>query len=403
MGNHIENFIKENNFQEVSILESNSANFFFKNNPDKLYGISSNMFFMKFGMKTFFKKLPFVFQDEIILTVEERRQKRKNDYANKELLLELYLGVHIFLRDDQMKSISNESQKRSWYKKQEHKACDDNNDNKRITTGTIAEKAVEIFTKTKTTDFSAPTQHSSDFQVADNQELNFGVKGSDEFNVYTIIETPAPHDEIICTNIKRYNRSGGHVSCRGFVRKENLNNRKYHSRNVITDNNLLAKSIFAQTKIGFIPQKEILIPFYSNNEINFNPNNNSHYIASNLAIDCDVDFRNLSPDFIKNFENHIKNNNSTILYVHMNSLGLQTLKQLPYFYERPKNKEQEDRIIALENFAMNYGVGVVFYDRFHKNAHITQYAPKNDKYLYGILYSNGYIKPLKRTEKGNKS
>lgn len=399
MSIHIEKFIKENDFQKITPAEFDIANKFFSDFPTKHYGISSDIFFVKLGSQIYFKRLPFTFQNEIILTVKNRHYKRTKDYQNKDKLLSLFTGVHLFLNDNEINQISDEALKRSEYKRIEHRHGDNRDDNKRIKTGTIAEKAIENFTNTKTTDFSAPSFNSKSFQVADNLELNVGVKGSDEYNVYCVIENPAPHNEIICTNIKRYDRQGAHICCRGYASKEDLNNPVFKTRNALTDNGLLAKSIIAETKIGFNPDSETLIPFYSNNEINFNQNNPKLYNARNIAFDKNIDFRNLSTDFITNFEEAIKGNDSTIIYVHMNSLGLQTLKQLPYFYEKPKTKEQKERIVAFESFAMKYGLGVVFYDRFHKNASKRQYAPKNDKYLFGLIYSNGYIQPLRKAIK----
>jgi hypothetical protein len=397
----IEKFIKDNEFREITSAEQSIANRFFSNYPDKSYGILSDTFLIKYGSKIYYKKLPFNFDNETILTTFQRQEKRKRDYKDKQTLFELFNGIHVFLSVQELNKISQEATIRSIYKKQEHRICDDRNDNKRITTGTISEKAVEILTKTKTTDFSAPSLKSSNFQVADNTELSIGVKGSDEYNVYTIIETPAPYNEIICTNIKRHKRKGAHVCCRGFVKKDDLNNPEYKTRNVITDNGLLAKSILAQTKTGFAPKSEIIVPFYSINEINFNVHNNRFYDTFNIAFEKNIDFRNLSANLTKNFESIVKNSKSTIIYVHMNSIGLKTLKQLPYFYENPNTEEQEERIIALENFAMKYGLGVVFYDDFHKKALKTQYAPKNDKYLYALMYSDGHILPLRKTVKEN--
>ena len=364
-----------------------------KRNYKTYYGLADDILFIEVDGKCFCKALPVNLDGEIIQKHRER-YITQNSWA-REQLPEIYSGIHIFLDEETTNKVAEESVKRGTYKKVEHKKGDNTDNEHRINTGSICEMAFEIFSGTKTTDFSKPSYDSQDFKVADNQELNIGVKSCEQYNGAYIIETDVKRNEILSTRIKRDIRTGSHIVCRGITSKQNLSNKLFQSRNSLIEDSICAKSVFFNTKIGFAVEQKDIDMFYSLNEINHNTNNNKLYIAKNIIIDRAVNFGCLSDEFIKTFEEEIENSDTNIVYVNVNSLGFSSLKTFAYQYE----KTDSETVDAFEKFAIKYKLGVIFYDnnemRYRTaNPLIKQNYPNfdSDNYLVGKIDATGHMK-----------
>lgn len=369
------------------------------------YGLADDILFIEVDNTCFCKQLPVTLDGEIIKKHKER-YAIQNSWA-REQLPEIYSGIHIFLDEETTNKVAEESQKRGAYKKEEHKKGDNTDNEHRINTGSICEMAFEVFSGTKTTDFSQPSYNSKDFEVADNQDLNIGVKSCEQYNGAYIIETKAKRNELLCTRTKRELRNGSHIICRGITYKQNLINRQFQSRNSLIEDSICAKSVFFNTKIGFIAEQKDIDMFYSLNEINHNPNNNKRYVAKNIIIDRNVNFSCLSEDFVKTFEEEIRESDTNIVYVNVNSLGFSSLKSFAYQYE----KTDSETIDSFEQFAIKYKLGVIFYDnnemRYRTaNATIKNHYPNfdSDNYLVGKIDKNGQMKrPMNGIRQGHKN
>jgi hypothetical protein len=357
-------------------------------NKDKTYGIVDDTLFIFYKDNLYCRDLPLVCDGEQVLT-HKQRWKTVADWSKNEKH-NIYKGIHIFINEELAKIVSDTAKERAKYKETEHRKGDNYKDARRVETGNTGEMAFEIFSSTKTTDFSSASSDSSKFEVVDNNELGLGVKSGRPHIATQVIKTTTTDDEllmVLAREDKLKNRVGKHVICRGVVNNKTLHNTQYLTRNTLIDDSLLAKSLFFSTKIGAKFGQESLTLFYSLNRINRNPKNNKIYTGKNLVIDKNVDFSNLTPSFISKFEESTKSANTTIIYIDVTSLGFINFNDFVINYLHTENSQ----IIGLEQFAAKYGVGVVFYDETtvwnYKTQNVLSY--KIDPYLIGKLFANG--------------
>lgn len=357
-------------------------------NKDKKYGIVDDTLFIFYHDNLYCRDLPLICDGEEVLTHKNRwltvSQWSKNEKPD------IYKGIHIFIDEQSSYTVSLTAYERAKYKQFEHRKGDNYDDARRVETGNTGEMAFEIFSSTKTTDFSSASSDSVEFEVVDNNELGLGVKSGRSHLATQVIKTTTTDDELLMVlaredNLK--NRVGKHAICRGVVSGATLHNKKYLTRNTLIDDSLLAKSLFFPSKIGAQFGQDSLKLFYGLNEINNNPINHKIYRGKNLVIDKNVDFSNLQSVFIDRFEKLTQGANTTIIYIDVTSLGFTNYNDFVNNYFNIENKQ----IIGLEQFAAKYGVGVVFYDETtvwnYKTQNVLSY--KIDPYLVGKLFADG--------------
>lgn len=359
-------------------------------NKNKKYDIVDDTLFVLLGDNIYCKELPFVCDGEIILKHIDRWKEVDNWVKNEKH--NIYRGIHIFIDEKSAQKVVDTAKERAKYKKFEHRKGDNYNDARRIETGNTGEMAFEIFSSTKTTDFSSASSDSVEFEVVDNNELGLGVKSGRAHFGTQAIKTTTTDDELLMVLVreeKTKNRVGKHIVCRGVVSGEMLHNKEYLTRNTLVDDSFLAKSLFFESKMGTKFSQESFKLFYGLNEINANPKNKKTYIGKNIVIDKNVNFGNLSQLFISRFEKETDGANTVIIYVDVESLGFKNYDDFVKNYLIIENKQ----IVGLEKFATNYGAGVVFYDETmvwdYKKQNVLSY--KTDKYLVGKIFANGDI------------
>lgn len=388
----IQRLIEQNNFLIATNEQKADIEKYLQSNTDYkdfTYGITHDTLFIKSENTIYVKKFPCTVNGFDVPNFRTRKIHREN-FIKKEKM-PIFCGMHIFINEREIENVEKESETRASFKTVEHKNGDNQDNKKRIETGSFGEMAFELFSGIKTTDFSAASFHSKKFLVADNQTFNIGIKSCLLKNSAYVIETPAKHHEVLMTKIDD-NFGNSHMVMRGFVTPEELDDKRNHCIATLVSNPLLSKSILFKTKIGFTPHYTSYHIPYSLNDLNFNKQNNHKYISESYIIDSHVNFtkdtRKLSA-FLQKRKEEI---NSIIIYVDIKCFGFENLKEVSDNYCNKNPVEKQEFI----QFAKDLNVGVVFYDDKYTNQIIKKYGNhffnvEYDTQLVGVLDQNGIL------------
>mgnify|MGYP003302806564 CR=1 FL=1 len=350
-----------------------------KNNPklqDAKYGITKNLFFEKNKDGTFSVvdlpcKSPHC--NQIILRSQERYDhvsKIAKENANYKTC-----GCYIFLS----KNISSfeKLKERASYKDEEHKDGDNENNSERIVDGTSSELACEIFLNTKVTDMSNASGNSKEFAVPDFHDFDCGVKSSDD--AYPILAYPnVKEPQVIVSYVKNKDALFGIFRIRGLVKKEDFID-EYKDVNCMLKDTLLAtQHIGKNEKISYVIPHYKHLPIYGLEDLNCYAKPNTTLKdkpAINLVLPKTFNFNDIGDNFIKTLKQIRSKSNSTIIYVHLDSIGVSKIEDLS-----AKLYSLDNKSANLINLAIKFNLGIVFYSEYYLNWMYT-----ND--LLGCLYN----------------
>lgn len=378
-----------------------------KNNPklkDATCGITRNLFFEenKDGTLTVVDlpcKSPHC--DQIILKSKER-YNHVLEIAKANANYKAF-GCYVFLPKNN--SFLKKLEERASYKDEEHKDGDNEDNLGRIVSGTSSELSCEVFLNTKVTDMSNASGNSKEFAVSDFHDFDCGVKSSDD--IYPILAyNDVKESQVIVSYIKNKNTSFGIFRIRGLVKKEDFLD-EYKDVNCMLKDTLLAtQHIVKNEKISYVIPHYKHLPIYGLEDLNCYAKPNTipkDKPAINLVLHKTFNFNNISDDFIKKLKQIRPKSNSTIIYVHLDSIGVSKIEDLC-----DKLYSLDSKSAALINLAIKFNLGVVFYSEYYLNWMYTNnllgclYNFFEDSYCSQILDNSGQLNTLNKEKALNK-